>query len=222
MTVSLHATLSTDRLSASESADFQLRLSLRNDGDKPTKVYPSAAKLAAIASYAGVGISWGVQLSDDAGAQIPISELRTWYGPPGNPPSPQWAENSAITLAPGKTHELAIPMAWIPNAKLKPRQIDPAVIDPEGMDAIAGPHKGTPWPVPVAERIPLAQASVLVVGTPLGAIALDKEDCLRGKVVAFVVKPGEYKLQAFYSQHSFMGVGEQLGATAAPIALHVG
>jgi hypothetical protein len=221
MTVSLHAALSLDRWSSTEAADLQLRLTLRNDGTAAAKVYPTAAKLAAIASYAGIGISWGVQLQDVAGAQIPIRELRTWYGPPGNPPSPQWAESSAVKLAPGAKHELAIPMAWIPNAKLKPRQLDPTVIDPEGMDSIAGPHKGPQWPIPISEQIPLATASVLVVGSPLGAVALDKEDSLRGKVVAFVVSPGDYTLQAFYSQHSFMGVGEQLSATAAPIALRV-
>jgi hypothetical protein len=222
VSLSLHVTITPDVLPSDTACDVELRLALRNDGRKTIAVSPSAAKLAAIASFAGMGITWSIGFTLD-GAAVPMQELRTYYGPPGNPPSPAWAKQQAVEIEAGAEHATQMIASWIPNSVLEPRHLVPAMLDPERMDNIAGPsiHAGH---TALAERIPLARASVLVFGPPWAMLAptMTKDDFLRGKVVAFFTQPGAYELRAQYAQMSWMDVGERLRVDAAPVAVRVG
>ena len=223
MTLSLHATIDPSAWPADAACEVAIRLALRNDGKKKLAVSPTVAKLAAISSFAGMGITWSIGFVIDGDA-VPMQELRSWYGPPGNPPSPAWAKQQAVELAPGAEHVTQMIGSWIPNARLEPRHLVPATLDPEGMDNVAAPSRHEGQPPPLAQRIPLAQASVLVFGAPWSALekTMTKDDFLRGKVVAFFTKPGAYQLRAQYAQMSWLDVGEKLRVEAAPVALRVG
>lgn len=121
--------------SADAVADVRVRLVLRNDGSKKAAVYPAAAKLSDVASYAGVGIAWPLRFIGPDGA-VPQRELRQWHGPPGNPPSPGAVKQSTeVTLAPGARHEIVFTACWIPNARLQPAQLDVATLDPSSRPA---------------------------------------------------------------------------------------
>jgi hypothetical protein len=223
MTISLHARITPDELPADTAVDVVIQLALRNDGTRPASASPSLAKLSAIASYAGIGIVWSIGFIGDDASQVPLQELRTWYGPPGNPPAPGLAVKQAVTLAPGAEHVTALGAAWIPNALLEPRHLDAATLDPQGMDGIAGPARFEGQPPPLSERVPLARASVLVFGMTSAqlATAKPKADFLRGHVVAFFTRAGAYQLSVGYLQTSWMDIGEQFAAQAAPVPVRV-
>ena len=224
MTISLHAQISPGELPADAAIDVGIRLALRNDGSRPASASPMLAKLGAISSYAGIGITWSIGFIGDDDAQVPLVEIRTWYGPPGNPPAPGLAKQQAVKLAPGTEHVTGLSAAWIPNALLEPRHLDPASLDPQGMDGIAGPVRFEGQPPPLVERIPLARASVLVFGMSASqlATAKAKDDFLRGHVVALFTRPGAYRFSAAYLQTSWMDIGEQFTAQAAPVSIRVG
>ena len=228
--LALRVTSTVDQLPLDRTCDLELELVLTNRGRKAIEIYPNAAKLAAIASYAGIGITWAIALIP-AGSEtpLPLLELRRWYGPPGNPPSPAYAKQQAVSLAAGEEHVAHLVACWIPNAHLSPDHLAPAVLDPEGMDNVAPrswtPPPGYPMPPPLVESFPLAQASVLVFNATAPAIEAamrDKPDFLRGHVVAFVPGAGAYELHAGYQQSSWMGLGSTFDVRATPLRLVVG
>jgi hypothetical protein len=225
MTISLHASISPDELPADAAIDVRFRLALRNDGGKPVSVSPALAKLAAVASYAGIGITWHVGFTGDDAAAVPLQELRGWYGPPGNPPAPSVLEEYAVSIEPGAEHVTEAGAVWIPNPLLEPRHLAPAALDPQGMDGIAGPTRFEGQPPPLADRIPLARASVLVFGPTWAQLAkakaLDKDDFLRGSVVAFFTRPGVYQLSVGYLQAPWMEKSGHVSAQAAPVPVRV-
>jgi hypothetical protein len=66
--------------------DVTIRLILRNDGPKTALVYPLAIKPIGRISIAGEGIEWTLEAkAADGDIPVPIQELRTYYGPPGEP-----------------------------------------------------------------------------------------------------------------------------------------
>src|SRR5438067_228205 len=73
--------------------DVVFRLVLTNEGDREVAVYPLAARLSDMITSAGVGISWQLRFSGPNGP-VPQQELRTYFGPPGNPPSPSAVKSS--------------------------------------------------------------------------------------------------------------------------------
>jgi hypothetical protein len=228
--VSLRARVVPDRLPLDAICDVALRLVLRNEGSKTIEIYPQAAKLDAISTFAGIGMSWGIALLPENGTEpLPLQELRRYYGPPGNPPSPAHAKTLGVSLAQGEEHVVDQFACWIPNARLLPEHLSPAVLDPEGMEGI-GPRSWTPSPgdkvpPPLRDSFPLAKASVLVFGAPAAAMEAamrEQHDFLRGRVVAFVPAAGTYELHVGYSQSSWMGLGETFNVKAAPVRLRVG
>jgi hypothetical protein len=214
--LTLHATATPDRWPADAACDIALRIALRNNGNAPVAVVPKVAKLGAITSYAGIGVVWKLDFIDAAGVAAPITELRTWYGPPGNPPSPTWASSQAETISPGGEHVTEFPACWLPNAVLEPRHLLPETLDPEGMDNIAPSEFSERVPA-LATRFPLARASVLVVGAPSAQLDRSKDDFLRGHVVALFAQPGAFELRAEYWQD----IGTRVHLTAAPVAIRL-
>jgi hypothetical protein len=206
MTLSLHPRLSREQLPIDAACDLDVTLVLRNDGTQPLTIYPNAAKLSAIVSYAGIGISWMIELADVGGTRLPFQELRRWYGPPGNPPAPSWANEHALKLAPGDAHSSSVALCWLPNVVLEPRHLDPKTIDPEKMDRVAPPP----------------DTSVLVVNGRVAALDRKNDDFLRGHVVGFVPKPGEYALRFAYSQSTWGNNVNNLASNVAPVKFEIG
>jgi hypothetical protein len=221
--ISLRATITPDRLPADAACDVVLRLVLRNDGTVPVPLALELAKLDAISSYAGVGVTWSIKFDDPAGAASPIQELRTWYGPPGNPPPPSIVDARAVGLAPGAETSAEFAACWIPNAQLEPRHLEPAALDPQGMDNVAPPSRYAGLPT-LGERVPLARASVLVLAPTWKSLADARaaDGFLRGHVVAFFGAPGTYQLRAQFWQSSHTDPASSVHAVAEPVAVAVG
>src|SRR6185295_13705542 len=98
--------------------EVELVFTLSNQGREAIEIYPQAAKLAALASYAGIGISWSIALTpENSETPLPLVELRRWYGPPGNPPSPEYAKKLSVSLRAGGEHVERQVACWIPNAR---------------------------------------------------------------------------------------------------------
>lgn len=228
--LALRVRSSVEQLPLDRICEVDLELMLRNDGRGAIEIFPKAAKLAAIASFAGIGFTWSLAIVPDGSeTAVPLLELRRWYGPPGNPPAPSYAKQFLVSLDPGAEHVEHLGACWIPNARLAPEQLSPSVLDPQGMDNVATrswtPPPGYPMPPPLVETFALARASVLVFGARAAAIETamrDQPDFLRGHVVAFVPGAGAYDLRVGYAQNSWMGLGKTLEARAAPTRLIVG
>jgi hypothetical protein len=211
--------------------DVTLRMILKNEGASAAVVYPLIAKTIPRTSMAGEGIEWTLQATA-AGNRAPvrIQEIRTYYGPPGEPRAAKWLKaNGQVTLSPGREHATEIAACWIPNSLLKPEQLDPAMLDPDGMDGI-GPRKfdlpaGQESAPPLSSLIPLTKASILVLGRRCADMKKDlgkKRELLRGEVVGFFPAPGAYVLEASFIQDSWMQIGEKLSVPTAPVSISVG
>ena len=195
MALALVATVTPERIA---QGDVSIRLALCNTGGSPIAIAPGAAKLAAVASFAGVGITWDLALGDAR-----ITELRRWYGPPGNPPAPSFITSYEVTLAPGAEHVTELPACWIPH--LEPRHRTQAALDPQAMDGVSA----------------IGDVGVLVLGATASQLDRTADDFLRGHVVAFLPAGGAYELRVRYLQRPWMKVGEQHEAAAAPVTIHL-
>lgn len=193
MALTLAASATPDRVA---QGDVVIRLVLRNTGGAPIAIAPAVAKLAAVASFAGVGITWELALGDAR-----ITELRRWYGPPGNPPAPSFIKQYEVTLAPGAEHVTELAACWIPH--LEPRQRAQTTLDPQGIDGLG----------------PIGDVGVLVIGATSAQLDRTGDDFLRGHVVAFVGEGGRRELRVSYVQRPWLKVGEQHEAVAAPVAI---
>lgn len=222
MSLSLHVAVSPDRWPGDAAQDVSIRVAMRNDGKQPEVVVPQMAKLAPIGSFAGVGVTWNVALADDVGKAVHVKELRKWYGPPGNPPAPGYVKQNAVTIKPGAEFVAELGGCWIPNVLLEPRHLDPATLDPEGMDNVVAPARFA-GAVPLSEEIEMARASVLVLTARWAQLdkARSAADFLRGHVVAFVPHAGTYQLRVQYVQASWMDIGQRLRLDAGPLPVHI-
>lgn len=213
--------------------DVRFRLVLINEGERKAAIYPGAARLSDVSSVAGAGISWQLRFRG-AGGPVHQQEMRSWYGPPGEPPSASAVKKQTeVRLRPSGAHETELFACWIPNALLSPRHLDPAALDPTGMDNIAEHEIQRQWPShlqmvpPLARRIPLHQASLLVfreTAARLEPLMAARPDFLRASfstVVAFFVSPGDHELEAAYLQHSWMDIGEALTAEAPITSIRI-
>jgi hypothetical protein len=222
MPISLHVTATPDRWPHDAACDVALRFTLRNDSAAKVSVAARVAQLDAMSSNAGIGIAWHVELVDANEVAAPMQEIRTYYGPPGNPPSPQWVKDQAVTIKPAAEYVRELVACWIPNMLLEPRHLRADALDPERMDNIAGPSRGPM--LALAERFPLERASVVVVGASWAQLAAARsaDDFLRGHVVAFIAQPGAFELRVQYVQDSWLGIGERMRIAAAPVAITAG
>jgi hypothetical protein len=57
MSLSLHVAVAPRRWSTDAAHDVSIRVALRNDGSRTETLVPEMAKLAPIASFAGIGIT---------------------------------------------------------------------------------------------------------------------------------------------------------------------
>jgi hypothetical protein len=212
VTLTIHPRASRDQLPIDAPCDVDITAVLRNDGKEAITIYPTAAKLSPIISYAGIGITWSLELADAKGKPCPLFELRTYFGPPGNPPAPSWANEQAVTLAPGATHSTTFQACWFPNAALEPRHLSMKAFDPTGMNAQFFKN----------QKIDFAKASVFVMNGRVAAFDRSRDDFLSGRVIGLVQEPRACELRLGYMQHSFMNVGANLSSTIASTRFEVG
>jgi hypothetical protein len=190
--------------------DVSFKFTFRNDGDAPVLIYPGAAKLCAHASTAGTGICWEMGFDAKSGAVADVREIRTWYGPPGEPPlATAIKKQTEVRLAPRKEKTTELRACWIPNALLPPASLTPAVLDPEGMDGIDTPAAGTSpgAPRPLKDTFPLARASALLFGTDCATMKKamrERQDFLRGHVVALFGGPGDWQARVGFLQQPWL------------------
>lgn len=175
--------------------DVRLELVLENRGAGPVDLYPGVA-LPWLTS------GWGspaVELETGGPAGLPAPrwiELRTRHGPPGLPPVAAYFEAKRAVLAPGERLHHALSACWLPRRTLRPEQLEPTTLDPDGMDGLVERLGGAP----------LADASVLVLGTTCADLrprAADRE-LLRGVRAGFFFAPATYRVRATYAQEPWV------------------
>jgi hypothetical protein len=213
MALELKATVAPALLPEREMKDVVIELVLKNSSTKPVTIYPSFTALSWLTSVASMGMSWDLAfVSAAAGASASGRELRTYYGPPGEPVTDEALRKAGVVLKPGKEHKTTLKALWVPNALLDPSSLSLEVLDPQGFDNL--------------KSIPnLRRSSVLVFGASSAAFktGLGKnKEILRDHMVVFFSAPGKYGLQASYRQYPTMSpVVEEVSAVAAPVELTI-
>jgi len=196
-----------------ETKDVTIELTLKNNTTKSVTLYPAFTALSWLTSVASMGMSWELEfVSATPGGSASGRELRTYYGPPGEPVTEKALRKAGVVLKPGKERKTALNAVWIPNAILDPSSLSEEVLDPQGLDNL--------------KSIPnLKRSSVLVFNASAKdfktALGKDKE-MLRGYLVAFFSTPGKYALKATYRQHPTMfPLVERVSASARPVELTI-
>ncbi|XDD50108.1 hypothetical protein AB3N59_17360 [Leptospira sp. WS92.C1] len=116
-------------LPSSKIIDLEFKIRLNNSGDTPIKIYPNIAPFSNPIGWGGP--FFGI---DVRGAKN--QELRTYYGPPSEPPNRNYYEKNMTLLHPGETHTCFFETCWIPNSILKEGVLSKKHLDPEGMDGM--------------------------------------------------------------------------------------
>jgi hypothetical protein len=214
MKIALQASLTPGDWSGSEMQDVTIRLVLKNTSEKPITVYPSFTDLSWKTSVASMGMSWVLNFESPAEPGSAAGrELRTYYGPPGEPVSEDALRRAGVVIKPGKEKTTTLKACWIPRALLHPDDLSLAVLDPQGYDNL--------------KAIPrLGQASVLVFNADRATLKNHpgkQQGLLRGYMVVFFQRPGRYVLRAAYRQTPVMcKVVQPAEAAAEPVAFTAG
>ncbi len=187
MKMELQVTPST--LSSTAMEDVSLRLSLKNDGLFAQTVFCGNALYHVAAGW--VGPWWDVAFRQD-GVERPerFRELRTYYGPPGMPPSDDAFTPMILRSGEVRTHTLFA--CWIPASQLSPSQLTYEALDPEGMDGVRA-----------LSLEQLRGAGVLLFSRTLLSVEQARQagrDVLRPGTVLFVPTEGAWSLQIGYRE----------------------
>ncbi len=129
----LLASLAPAALERDAIVDVRWALTLENVGAAPITVHPKAALLA-VGGWGGP--SWFIEENaapSHRAALRPI-EIRSWYGPPGIPPTASYFQPSRVTLAPGDRVASSLDGCWVPRSRIPDASLTSNVLDPDGMD----------------------------------------------------------------------------------------
>ncbi|WP_241547815.1 hypothetical protein [Leptospira stimsonii] len=182
----LSVELSRNHFSLSEIVDLEFRIRFENRGEEPIEIYPKIATFPQTIGWGGP--HFRVEM-DDAKTQ----ELRSYYGPPAQPPTRNYYERNRSDLLPGEILERAVSACWIPNSKIPKRSLSKKLLDPEGYDAI--------------DETLFEKSSVLVLNRNRKEILStmkEREDFLRPNHLILLPRSGEYKFFLSYYQNSWV------------------
>jgi hypothetical protein len=209
MDIELQASLEPAIWPEREMKDVTIQLTLNNNSKRPVTIYPAFTALSWQVSVASMGMSWDLTfVPSTLGASASGRELRTYYGPPGEPVTDDAIQKAGLVLKPGKEKKITLSALWIPSLLLDPASLSVEVLDPQGLDDL--------------KSIPdLKRSSVLVLNASRSTLkkSMGKDkSILRGYIVVFFTAPGRYALKASYRQDSTMcRIVEKLSAVAKPI-----
>jgi hypothetical protein len=194
-------------------SELVLRARIVNTGTERAILYTAVARPDTSAGWTGP--TWGLEVDAVAGGPDLVRrlELRTWYGPPGQPPGASWFETGRAALLPRKSSAHELPLCFLPREVLKDAQLAAATLDPEGFDGIAS------FPA-------LAASAVLIWGARPSEVAphLAEDELLRGHHVIFVPARGVLRMRLVYRQAAATGFSPEqaLSIASAPFEVRVG
>ncbi|AOP36173.1 hypothetical protein A0128_18485 [Leptospira tipperaryensis] len=120
-------------------------------------------------------------------------ELRSYYGPPAQPPTRNYYEKNLNLLLPGEFLERVVSACWIPNSKIPKRSLSKKLLDPEGYDGI--------------DETLFEKSSILVLNRNRSQLLSEidqREDFLRPNHLILFPRSGEYKFFLIYYQNSWV------------------
>ncbi|WP_061249829.1 hypothetical protein [Leptospira alstonii] len=171
---------------ASEIIDLEFKIRFENRTDEPIEIYP---KIAAFPKTIGWGCPNFEMEIEDAKTQ----ELRSYYGPPAQPPTQNYYKKNLNLLLSGEFFERTVSACWIPNSKIPKRSLSKELLDPEGYDGI--------------DESLFKKSSMLVLNRNRSEIVSElklREDFLRPNHLILFPGSGEYKFFLTYYQNSWV------------------
>lgn len=182
----LSVELSRNRLPLSEIVDLEFRIRFENRGEEAIEIYPKTATFPQTIGWGGPHFRLEIE---DAKTQ----ELRSYYGPPAQPPTRSYYEKNLSLLLPGESWDRSVTTSWIPNSKIPKRSLSKELLDPEGYDGI--------------DQALFEKASLLVLNqnhTELLSLKSQREDFLRPNHLILLPRSGEYKFFLIYYQQPWV------------------
>jgi hypothetical protein len=137
--LAMTAAFEPDRLPPDELVDVRLIVTFTNPGPEAVTLYAGAAMFSVQGGWGSP--TWDLR-TEAAPAQT-LLELRTWYGPPGDPPTQDYYVRHRKWLAAGESHTAIERGCFIPARRLSAEHLSPQSLDPDQMDGFMAPPPGT-------------------------------------------------------------------------------
>ncbi len=130
--LSLILAIEPKSLQSTRMSDIALRLRFSNSSIHPVQVYPAAAMMDSVAGWSSP--QWHIRVKTPG--TVNQRELRSWYGPPNEPPAENYYSTKLFNLPAGGHVDTTLKACWIPNRLLKPENLTRKTLDPSSMDNI--------------------------------------------------------------------------------------
>ncbi|MCG6169568.1 hypothetical protein [Leptospira sanjuanensis] len=180
--LTLDCSASQNEFSSSNIQEIEFTVRLTNISGLNLEIYPK------IAPFIGVG-GWGGPSFGLNFLETSFQELRSYYGPPGQPPNRNFYETNSTLLLPGESHFKTWKTCWIPRDAIPSNSVSKENLDPEGMDAV--------------DENRFQQSSFLVLGKGKDEILKEmnlRADFLRPNLLIVFPGPGNYEFHVSYHQ----------------------
>ncbi|WP_243394679.1 hypothetical protein [Leptospira adleri] len=184
--VMLRAETSDSILPSSQIIDLEFKIRFENHGEEAVEIYPKIATFPQTIGWGGP--HFRVEMQDSK-----TQELRSYYGPPAQPPTRNYYDKNKILLLPGESWERSVTATWIPNSKIPKRSLSKKLLDPEGYDAV--------------DETLFEISSMLVLNRNRKEILStmkEREDFLRPNHLILLPRSGEYTFFLIYYQNSWV------------------
>lgn len=106
-------------LPSSKMVDLSFNLRFSNACSEEVQVFPATAQMEIVSGWAST--QWHLQITTPKDTYL--QELRSWYGPPAEPPEEKYYQDKMILIASGKHFDTTIRACWIPHRLLMPENL---------------------------------------------------------------------------------------------------
>ncbi|MBM9498755.1 hypothetical protein JWG44_00605 [Leptospira sp. 201903071] len=173
-------------LPSSRIIDFEFKIRFENRARNPFGIYPKIAPFPQTIGWGGP--HFGIVIQD-----AKMQELRSYYGPPAQPPTRNYYEKNLSLLVPGESWERSVTATWIPNSKIPKNSLSKELLDPEGYDGI--------------DENLFKKSSMLVFNrncSDMISTMNQREDFLKPNHLILLPRSGEFKFFLTYYQNSWV------------------
>jgi hypothetical protein len=170
----MRASFEPDRMPADDLADVRLMVTFTNPGPEAVTLYSGAAMFSVQGGWGSP--TWDLRM--EAAPSRSLLQLRTYYGPPGSPPTREYYVKRRKRLAANESHTEIEAGCFIPARCLSAEHLSPQSLDPDRMDGFVAPPPGTSvlafgigrdWALPEMKKRPDFLRPGLLLLLPPGA-----------------------------------------------------
>lgn len=176
-------------LQGTRMSDTTLHLRFTNSSTIPVRIFPDAAMMNCVAGWSSPQWHLHVKTPENTHQR----ELRSWYGPPSEPPDEYYYSRKLLTIPVGGHVATTLKACWVPKHLLKPENLAKNTLDPENRDNINFATDNTSL---ILLNEDCASVRKRQIASPL--------DFLRPGIVLFIPSTGLLEFSIGYSQKKWV------------------